>query len=230
MDKMDAAKRFDFSASANLLGSKAGKRATRGVGSGKARSKAERVLHETRQRMDSIRESLAGDGPGGFPAPGELVRLTTFSDINALTIILRGIEVFERIELIVAAYSINQRAIYALRSLFADGSVTKALVLGSDTITWRDPARIREMWETAERFPEVVEFGMANNHAKVIAFRPLDHSHHIVVTGSANLASNSRIEDYAMTNSVEGWEHYAGWMGELIEPLPHPSTLKDKDT
>ena len=233
LDRVDGTKKFDFSPSPNLFASREGPRATKGVGAGKAKSKAERVLYETRQKMQSVRESLAGHGPGGFPEPGELVRLTTFADINALTILLRGVEVFERVEVILAAYSINQRAIFAIRHLLGGGAVSHALVLGSDTITWRDPARIREMWQTAEMYPDLVEFGMANNHAKVIAFRPAAGGRdrpHIVVTGSANLASNSRIEDYAMTNSVEGWDHYEEWMREMIEPLPDPATLKDKDS
>ena len=233
LDNVDPPKRFDFAPSSNLLGSASGERATRGVGEGESKSRAERVLYETRQKMHSIRDTLAGHGPGGFPEPGELVRLTTFSDINALTILVRGVEVFGEIDAMIAAYSINQRAIFALRKMLETGDVARALVLGSDTITWRDPARIREMWETARLFPESVEFGMAKNHAKVLAFRPVAGGRdrpHIVVTGSANLASNSRIEDYAMTNSVDGWDHYEEWMREMIEPLPDPATLKDKDT
>ena len=225
---MDTPKGLDIhAASPNLLGSRSGNRATAGTGALKARAKGERVLYETRQQMQSVRDALCGHGPGGFPEHGELLRLTTFGQINALTILLRGVEVFGRVEVLLAAYSINQRANFALRNLLADGAILGALVLGSDTITWRDPPRIREMWETAERFPDLVQFGMCDNHAKVIAFRPGDHGHHIVVTGSANLASNARIEDYAMTNSPEGWDHYEGWMRELARPIPDPATLEN---
>lgn len=220
---------IDFSPNQNLLGSTAGDKATRGVGKGRAKSTVDRVLYETRQKMHSVREVLVGHGPGGFPEPGELVRLTTFADINALTILLRAVEVFGTLEeLYLSAYSINQRAIFALRQMLDDGGIKYAVVLGSDTITWRDPQRIREMWETAETRPNI-RFGMASNHAKTYAWkaRHKGHEHHIVCATSANLASNSRIEDYVLTNSEEGLDHLKSWMEEVMQPIPDPATLKD---
>jgi len=218
-------KKIDFSASPNLMGTSEGRTGTRGTGGLKARSRAETVLFETRQKMNSVRDTLAGTGPGGFPAPGELIRLTTFADINALTILLRAVEVFGSINLLMASYSINQRAVFSLRKLIADGAIRSALILGSDTITWRDPARIREMHETARLHPESIRFQMADNHAKVMCFEgDLDGADHwIVCTGSANLASNARIEDYVMTNSKDGYDHYREWIEEVAQPLPEPT-------
>lgn len=211
--------KLNFAPSPNLLGAQAGAQGTAGTGNLKARSTGEKILYETRQKMHSVRESLSGHGPGGFPEPGELLRLTTFADVNALTILLRGVEVFGHLdEMLMASYSINQRAVYALRNMFADGSIRRAIVLGSDTITWRDPERIREMHETARLHPDVVRFRMANNHAKVIAWRA--QGQHIVCTGSANLASNSRIEDYVLTNSADGYAHYQDWIEAVAQVIP----------
>ena len=215
--------RIDFSASSNLLATPGGAAGTAGTAGLKARSTAEKVIYETQQKMQSIRETLEGHGPGGFPAPGELLRLTTFADVNALTILLRAVEVFGNIDLLyLASYSINQRAVFALREMLISGAIRSAVILGSDTITWRDPARIREMHETARLLPDVVKFRMANNHAKVMAWRASigGDLHEIVCTGSANLASNSRIEDYVMTNSAEGFRHYRDWIEAVAMPLP----------
>lgn len=230
LGKLDTPKTIDFRASPNLLGSDRGKRAAKGIAHLKAKSKAERVLYETRQKMATVRDTLAGHGPGGFPEPGELVRLTTFADINALTILLRSVDVFGSVDLVLASYSINQRAILALRQLLADGGITRATILGSDTITWRDPQRIREMHETADLFPDTVRFVVADNHAKVMCFHGTHdgEDHWIVCTGSANLASNARIEDYVLTNSEEGYRHYVGWIDEVMQPLPGPEELADK--
>lgn len=216
---------FDYASSPNLYGSADAPRASAGVGSGKAKGKAERVLYETAAKMHSVRDALPGSGPGGFPEPGELLRLTTFSDINALTIILRAVEVFGTVdEMYAAVYSINQRAVAALRALVAGGQIARAVILGSDTITWRDPARIREMWEAADAVP-ALRFGMADNHAKTYGFACTDAGgteHRIVCTTSANLASNARIEDYVITNSEAGYAHLVGWVEEIMQPLPEP--------
>lgn len=215
---------FDFGAAPNILGSRDGPAGTVGTGGLKARSQAERVLYETKQKMASVREALAGHGPGGFPETGELVRLTTFADINALTILLRAVDVFGSVDLLMASYSINQRAVFSIRHLLGSGAITRALVLGSDTISWRDPARIREMHETARLHPDTCRFVMADNHAKVMCFvgEHEGETHHVVCTGSANLASNARIEDYVLTNSREGYEHYRGWIEDVAEPLAEP--------
>ncbi len=74
-------------------------------------------------------------------------------------------------------------------------------------------------------FPDQGVFGMADNHAKVMAFQGVHDGvrHYPVCTGSANLASNARIEDYVITNDEGAYAHYAGWIAAVMRPLPLPS-------
>jgi len=44
--------------------------------------------------------------------------------------------------------------------------------------------------------------------------------HYPVCTGSSNMSSNSKIEDYVMTNDAGAYDHYASWIADVMRPLP----------
>lgn len=54
------------------------------------------------------------------------------------------------------------------------------------------------------------------NHAKVLLLDDPDGEHYLTVEGSANLTSNPRLEQYAVTNHRGLWTWHHAWMEECL--------------
>jgi len=117
-------------------------------------------------------------------------------------------------EVHLATLSYNGRALKELLTLIDDGLIGRLHLLCS--VFFRD--HNRELWEetVGALRPRGHRCAAARCHAKVVSFRMASGSR-LVFEGSANLRSNSNVEQLQVTRDAPLADWHAGWIGDFID-------------
>lgn len=148
----------------------------------------------------------------GLPKPGEQLRMITkraFNSIALIDMIARS----ERIlETYICLYSIDFASGCLLDELAKAGKLGKMTFLISNLM---NQACKKKMMVVKEKFikNENITLVFAGSHAKILAIRTERNAY--VVETSANMANNSRIEQYLLENSETMFNFHKSWIDHI---------------
>lgn len=170
----------------------------------------EQVLRVWKKVAPTLLSSLSNIG---LPKFGEQLRIITTKAFNAMAFIDFVINSGEKIiETYIAVYSIDYDTGVLIDNLAKEGSLGETTFLISNI---RNSSYRKKEALVRERFlkNENIKLIFCGSHAKIMAFRT--ELNFYVIEGSANLAPNSRIEQYLFENNKEMFEFHKNWIDNI---------------
>lgn len=110
----------------------------------------------------------------------------------------------ERVELYVSTWTMNMRGAESMVSLVRDGAVQKLVVCTDPYFNAREPKIAAYLMSALQHEPHA--YVAFRNHAKVICAKAGDKV--ATVTGSANLSSQPRVEQFVVSTSPEVYDFF----------------------
>jgi hypothetical protein len=153
-------------------------------------------------------------GAAGFPKPGESIRIITKRSFNALEIIRHVLASEKILETYICVYSIDYDSAVVLNNMAKSGELGTVTFLISNlknsAYRQKDQA-VRELFLKNKN----IKLVFAGSHAKIICFKT--ENNHYVVETSANIAPNSRIEQYNFENNKSVYDFHKQWIDKVDE-------------
>lgn len=155
----------------------------------KASSKKEKFILKHQQQLKSLKELIVD-----LPKKGELFNLLANSQFNSYTFIPYILSRTEIKSLSVVTYSITNKVIDSLMELIKTNKIENLNLFISDHILNRRSDTAKKLIDNYKKYDNV-HVGFTHSHAKIIIMDEYS------VTGSGNMNSNGRIEQYVLMNS-----------------------------
>ena len=150
-----------------------------------------------------------------IPAEGETLHglmTGTYDLMHLLIVLLDQLGQTKRMQ--IATLSLSARNVTEMVALLDAGTVKAIDILVSDFFRRHDKQIFGELIaQFTERGQRVAA---ARTHCKIVTLEMVD-GRKFVLEGSANLRTNSNIEQFALTNDAELHEWYATWIEEMVK-------------
>ena len=183
-----------------------------------------RALRNTARRRfkrQGQRESLA-DILNGPPGPGETVHIISGAKFDFWTWVPVLIDWLGRADaLYCSTWTLSRNTAIELAELWDADRIGDVTFLTGLYFKRRETAVYSTLLQTIRR--RGGRYRAFQNHAKLLLLHNAAAGHFLTVEGSANLTSNPRAEQYAVTNDRALWEFCRDWFEEVagrIKPEP----------
>lgn len=106
------------------------------------------------------------------------------------------------VEVFISTWAINRRTADVLGRALRSGEIARLVMLLDRSLAARDAETAKLLYDACVETGRG-RFVVFRNHAKIIAVRSLETERVAVITGSANISSEPRVEQFVMTTSPE---------------------------
>jgi hypothetical protein len=152
-----------------------------------------------------------------LPAPGEALHalMTGRYDLMILLTVVLEQRPDSCTHLRIATLSLKQRNSFELLTLLDSGQVARATVLCSEFFRDHNTGIYASLQAELAKRPGGHRLAAARSHAKVVCMEMADGDR-LVLEGSANLRTNSNIEQFCLLNHAALHDFHAGWLEPLV--------------
>ena len=170
------------------------------------------VTRTALRRMARLKE--AKDALPLIPAEGETLHglMTGSYDLMHLLIVLLD-KLGPCQEMQIATLSLSARNVTEMSALLDSGKVRQLSILVSDFFRRHDKVIFIELVTAFSKRNQRV--AAARSHCKIVTLA-LEDGRRFTLEGSANLRTNSNIEQFCLTQGVELYEWYSDWISEMV--------------
>jgi hypothetical protein len=146
----------------------------------------------------------------GLPTPGEHLSLVTMRNFSAIELLDYILDTETILEASIVLYSISRASCVQLLKHHANRKIRNLQLLVSNLRNTAVKSKEEASITILKTAPQIDLF-FANSHAKIMVCRT-DKNNHYIMTGSGNLANNSRIEQYCIDNDPTLYQFHRDWI------------------
>ena len=164
-----------------------------------------------KKHSNIITQSIENYKDIGFPKEDETIHYVTKRAFNAISILHILNDKYRILELTIVVYSITKISAIEILNIAKKNNIVVNIVISDIRNTAFEKKEIAiKLFEENKKYIKLI---YAGSHAKIILVKT--ENKNLCISSSANLGSNSRIEQYIIDDSKILYQFHKDWINEL---------------
>ena len=129
-------------------------------------------------------------------------------DFGSFVPVLVGMLGNSKCKAYISTWTLNRDHALTMLELLDNGNIDELVFFSDPYLQKRNPSIAATLINGIQKHPDRARILFFKNHAKIIAIANADESQTVVVSGSANMSSQPRVENYVLTTAPEVYRFF----------------------